>query len=244
MSMPATSGPAALRTARTYPGTPDQMRVVRVDIRALAGGCPLAEDIVLCASELATNAVMHSHSGMPGGTCSVRVEIHPSDHAWVEVEDAGGPWNRPETDPSRGHGLDIVGKLASDWGITGDYRGRTVWARLDWSSCTTDTASEPAAMTTPAPRPPMVRIIGGRPLSPWTTILDGRRLREMRHRHGLSQEQLATQAQISTTTIVRLERHARSACRTWTLGRLAAAPGEHHTALRPARVSGKPRPVN
>ena len=65
MSLPATSGPAVLRTARTYPGTPDQIRVVRVDIRALADGCPLAEDIVLCASELATNAVMHSDSGMP-----------------------------------------------------------------------------------------------------------------------------------------------------------------------------------
>jgi anti-sigma regulatory factor (Ser/Thr protein kinase)/DNA-binding XRE family transcriptional regulator len=242
--MPATSGPAALRTARTYPGTPDQIRVVRVDIRALADGCPLVDDIVLCASELTTNAVMHSHSGMSGGTCTVRVEIHPSGYAWVEVEDAGGPWNRPETDPSRSHGLEIVSKIASEWGIAGDYRGRTVWARFDWSSRTTDAASEPAATTTGVPRPPAGRIIGARPLPPWTTILDGRRLREMRHRHGLSQEQLATQAQISTTTIVRLERHARSACRTWTLGRLAAALGEHHTAIGAARASDRPRAVN
>jgi serine/threonine-protein kinase RsbW len=244
MSMPVTSGRAVLRTARTYPATPDQIRVVRVDIRALADGCPLVEDIVLCGSELATNAVMHSHSGMPGGTCAVRIEIHPGSYAWVEVEDAGGPWNRPETDTSRGHGLDIVAKLASDWGIAGDYRGRTIWARFDWPSRTTGAASEPAATATGVPRPPMVRMIGARPLAPWTTILDGRRLREMRRRHGLSQEQLATRAQISTTTIVRLERHARSACRTWTLARLAAALGEHHTAIRPARVSVKPRAVN
>jgi anti-sigma regulatory factor (Ser/Thr protein kinase) len=185
MSMPATSGRAVLRTARTYPGTPDQIRVVRVDIRALADGCPLVEDIVLCGSELATNAVMHSHSGMPGGTCAVRIEIHPGSYAWVEVEDAGGPWNRPEPDPNRGHGLDIVAKLASDWGIAGDYRGRTIWARFDWPSRTTGAASEPAATATGAARPPMVRMIGARPLAPWTTILDGRRLREMRRRHGL-----------------------------------------------------------
>ncbi len=34
----------------------------------------------------------------------------------------------------------------------------------------------------------------------WTTILDGGRLRQLRHQQGLSQEQLATVAGISLTT--------------------------------------------
>jgi DNA-binding XRE family transcriptional regulator len=41
----------------------------------------------------------------------------------------------------------------------------------------------------------------------WTTILDGRRLRQLRRQHELSQEQLATHAGISLTTI---RRHAPS----------------------------------
>ena len=40
---------------------------------------------------------------------------------------------------------------------------------------------------------------------PWTTILGGRRLRQLRRGHGLSQEQLATQAGMSLTTIRRLD---------------------------------------
>jgi hypothetical protein len=30
------------------------------------------------------------------------------------------------------HGLDIVGKIASDWGIEGGPSGWIAWARLDW----------------------------------------------------------------------------------------------------------------
>jgi DNA-binding XRE family transcriptional regulator len=48
----------------------------------------------------------------------------------------------------------------------------------------------------------------------WTTILDGRRLRQLRHEHGLSQDQLATQAGISLTTIRLLEHQPAAPCRT------------------------------
>lgn len=60
----------------------------------------------------------------------------------------------------------------------------------------------------------------------WTTALDGLKLRQLRHQHGLSQEKLADLADISLTTLARLERHHRSPCRTYTLARLAAALGE------------------
>jgi transcriptional regulator with XRE-family HTH domain len=65
----------------------------------------------------------------------------------------------------------------------------------------------------------------------WTTTLDGSRLRQLRHQHGMSQEQLADQAGISLTTITRLEAQPRAACRCRTLARLAAALGQPPATL-------------
>ena len=61
----------------------------------------MADDVILCASELAANAAIHSHSCLPGGTFTVRAKISPGDYAWIEVEDNGGPglW-RSVTRPS------------------------------------------------------------------------------------------------------------------------------------------------
>ncbi len=65
----------------------------------------------------------------------------------------------------------------------------------------------------------------------WTTALDGSRLRQLRRRRGLSQEQLADQAGLSLTTVARLERQLRAACRGRTLARLATALGADPAAL-------------
>jgi transcriptional regulator with XRE-family HTH domain len=68
----------------------------------------------------------------------------------------------------------------------------------------------------------------------WTTAVDGVRLRHLRHRQGLSQEQLASQAGISLTTMRRLERQPTAPSRCRTLGRLAAALDEDPARLTPA----------
>ena len=68
----------------------------------------------------------------------------------------------------------------------------------------------------------------------WTTIVDGGRLRQLRREHELSQEELATHAGISLTTIRRLERQPVAPCRCRTLGRLAGALGEDPACLTPA----------
>jgi transcriptional regulator with XRE-family HTH domain len=60
----------------------------------------------------------------------------------------------------------------------------------------------------------------------WTTVLNGTRLRELRRRHGLSQEKLADRAGVSLTTVARLESQPTSPCRCQTLARLATALGE------------------
>jgi DNA-binding XRE family transcriptional regulator len=64
-------------------------------------------------------------------------------------------------------------------------------------------------------------------------VLDGERLRQLRQQHRLSQEKLADLAGISLTTMARLERQDRSLCRSWTLGRLAAALNETPAAITP-----------
>ncbi len=94
----------------------------------------MADDLLVCASELATNAVLHSHSRLAGGAFTVRGKISPENYACIEVEDDGGPWSPAAYDPERGHGLDVIRALADDWGIDGDATGRTVWARFDWPS--------------------------------------------------------------------------------------------------------------
>ena len=88
--------------------------------------------MILCASELAANAALHSHSRPPGGTFTVRATISPGRYVQIDVQDNGGPWNQGMIDPTRHHGLDIVRAVADEWGIDGDHATRTIWARFDW----------------------------------------------------------------------------------------------------------------
>ena len=77
----------------------------------------------------------------------------------------------------------------------------------------------------------------------WTTTLNGTRLRQLRHEHGLSQEALADRAGISLTTVVRLERRARTPCRCRTLARLAAALGAQPAAIGLVPETGTAAPA-
>jgi serine/threonine-protein kinase RsbW len=133
MHTPA-SGTLTLRTAcMTYPGSTEHIRAVRADLRVVLRGCPIANDVILCASELAANAALHSNSCLPGGTFTVRAIVSPGQYTQIEVQDNGGPWTPAVSDPAQRHGLDIVRALASQRGINGGQSGRTTWARFDWS---------------------------------------------------------------------------------------------------------------
>jgi anti-sigma regulatory factor (Ser/Thr protein kinase) len=132
MPTPATSAITPRTSTRTYAGTRENVRAIRADLRALLTACPHADDIILCASELAANAAIHSNSATPGGIITVHAEIRDRDHARIEISDQGGPWTQPAADTDRPHGLDIVASLATAWGITDTASGRTAWARLDW----------------------------------------------------------------------------------------------------------------
>jgi anti-sigma regulatory factor (Ser/Thr protein kinase) len=119
-------------TEATYPGGTEHIRAVRADLRAVLEGCPQADDVISCASELAANAARHSRSRLPGGTFTVRAIVSPDLCVRIEVQDNGGPWNQGMIDPARHHGLDIVRAIADEWGIEGDQTTRTIWARFDW----------------------------------------------------------------------------------------------------------------
>jgi serine/threonine-protein kinase RsbW len=126
--------PEAITFECHYPGAISQAQHVRADLVKITGGCPVADDLVLIASELVTNAIMHSRSGRPGKTFTVRATLYPGDYAWVEIADQGGTWTSDGPDDEHGRGLAIVASLAGDgnWGIDGDAASRVAWFRLDW----------------------------------------------------------------------------------------------------------------
>lgn len=116
-------------------GTFAAPRHARALIRHALGRHPAADDAVLIASELVTNAVAHSRSGRPGGTLLLAVET-TADQAdvRVQVRDAGStgtPGTPAAPDGEHGRGLAIVAAIASLWGsqptATG---GRTTWAQI------------------------------------------------------------------------------------------------------------------
>jgi len=127
------TGSSAVEAARntgTYPGRPDQVQRARKDVARHLAGHPATDDAVLIVSELASNAILHSHS--KGQSFTVRAETFP-DYLWLEVEDLGGPWHLQPPDPARPHGLDVVEALTGpdNWGVDGCEAGRVVWARLE-----------------------------------------------------------------------------------------------------------------
>ena len=121
--------PQATVFERSYLGTMEQVREVCADMTAITDGCALSDDLVLITSELATNAILHSRSGRPAGTFTVRVTLYPDDYAWVEVIDQGGEWMSDR----RRHGLTALASIAGDgnWGIDGDEACHVAWFRLD-----------------------------------------------------------------------------------------------------------------
>lgn len=119
------------RFERTYSAEPTQVGRARRALAQALDGCPAADTAALIASEFATNAVLHSASGH-GGKFTLRAEIGPA-YVWVEVEDAGGPWNQARHSDGRPHGFDVIAAFTGheNWGIDGDATGRIAWARIE-----------------------------------------------------------------------------------------------------------------
>jgi anti-sigma regulatory factor (Ser/Thr protein kinase) len=120
--------------AWTFPGSADQVRHARRALAEVLADCPAADDIVLCLSELATNAARHSASAKSGGSFSVTADVIEGAGVHLDVTDHGGPWRPGDGDgDGRTHGLGIVRALAVSMSINGDPEaGWTVCTWFGW----------------------------------------------------------------------------------------------------------------
>ena len=128
-----------MRWRKVFPGQEDQVREVRRFVAELLADHPDCDDIVLCAAELATNAIRHTASRDGFFTTEVSWEGRT---ARVAVGDGGAPTApfRREPGPNlmgeADRGLDILARLSANCGADGDHRGRGVWAEFHPTAAT------------------------------------------------------------------------------------------------------------
>lgn len=90
-----------------------------------------SDDVLLCVSELATNALLHGVS--PGRGFALRLTLHADGALRVEVHDSGPgeirvPDQLPESE--HGRGLLLVAALADKWGVGERSPGKVVWCEF------------------------------------------------------------------------------------------------------------------
>ncbi|MEU9093943.1 ATP-binding protein [Streptomyces sp. NPDC048428] len=88
-----------------------------------------ADDVLLCVSELATNALVHAVP--PGRGYRVMLWLRDEGQVRVEVHDSGdGEPGVREPDGESGRGLVIVDALADRWGVGERVPGKVVWCEF------------------------------------------------------------------------------------------------------------------
>ena len=120
---------------RSFAGRPDQVARARDFTRRTLGSCPVIEDAVLLVSELATNALKHTTTGLGGrfdvtilgGVSSVMIAVTDSGSGSTPVSGA------PSLEDVAGRGLGLVEFISERWGNCGGRHGRTVWFELRWT---------------------------------------------------------------------------------------------------------------
>jgi anti-sigma regulatory factor (Ser/Thr protein kinase) len=108
------------------PSTP---RAVRREFTRRFEDHPCLEILLLCLSEVVTNAVLHARTPL-----SVTVSVAEADGTVrVEVADRSHvePVRRRFADVSpTGRGLHLLDRLTTDWGIEPSPTGKTVWFEI------------------------------------------------------------------------------------------------------------------
>ncbi|MFJ8016512.1 ATP-binding protein [Streptomyces sp. NPDC096339] len=124
--------PALLRE-RFYPRSRQSVASARefasVTLHAW-GVTPRRDDLLLCVSELATNALLH---GVPPGRGYRLRMLRFGETVRVEVHDSGGGRPRIEDrDPGAegGRGLLLVAAVADRWGVGLRVPGKVVWCEF------------------------------------------------------------------------------------------------------------------
>jgi serine/threonine-protein kinase RsbW len=126
---------------RRFRGGADQVLEVRRWLEDLLPDCAARADVLLLASELGTNAIVHSRSGEPGGQFSVDIDWAPA-LVRVVIGDEGSakaPAIAARTGDAvqlgeSGRGLLLVDDVADDWGTASRPNRRWVWADVEWEA--------------------------------------------------------------------------------------------------------------
>jgi anti-sigma regulatory factor (Ser/Thr protein kinase) len=119
----------------TIPGLPEQVGLARAFVARTLVTHQVGADAdaaTLLTSEIVTNAIQHTKSGVDGGTVNI-VVIGLSRGVLVEIIDdgsAGTPVVKGDLYAAEGHGLFLVQHVAAQWGYLRDSGGTTVWFRL------------------------------------------------------------------------------------------------------------------
>src|SRR3984885_11108533 len=116
----------------TIPGRPEQVSLARAFVAQTLATNQTGADAdaaTLLTSEIVTNAIQHTKSGIDGGTVTI-VVIGVLRGVLVEIIDdgsAGTPVVKGDLYAAEGHGLFLVQHLAAQWGYLRDRTGTTVW---------------------------------------------------------------------------------------------------------------------
>lgn len=131
--------------SKSFDGLPECVSEVREYTRKVVGDTQGADLVELIASELASNAIRHSHSGCPGGQFTLHLtELR---NRWqVRVDDAGGTnvphlrqpqpmlsvedLDRFDDEVEGGRGMVLVAAVSTAWGVLGDETAHAVWAEI------------------------------------------------------------------------------------------------------------------
>lgn len=116
-------------------GRPDQIAAVRAFVSERLADCPVVDDAVLLTSELATNAVQHTPSNLPGAGFGILIEHEHGRSVRVTVHDGGSYFDapyvaQPETDAEHSRGLFLVDALATSWDSHSTLSGRKTWFHI------------------------------------------------------------------------------------------------------------------
>jgi hypothetical protein len=126
---------------RHFRGGADQVLQVRQWLEDLLPDCAARGDVLLLASELCTNAIVHSRSGEAGGQFSVDVDWAPAlarvvigDQGSAKVPAIAARTGHAAAWGESGRGLLLVDDVADSWGTAGRPNRRWVWADVDWQA--------------------------------------------------------------------------------------------------------------
>lgn len=113
-----------MKAERAFQAEESTIRLVRRFVGDSLSGDPAVADVVLAASELATNVIRHAETTftvqISKGVDRIRLEVSDGSSIVPAVEELAGP----------GRGLRVISGLSDRWGVEASENGKTVWAEF------------------------------------------------------------------------------------------------------------------